>query len=123
MSPLKCCRPVLFVLLLLCCGCASKNKGRIEGTTWTSLATTMNGVHVPAGMVTLEFTATGALTLTTAGERYTGRYSLGFGDNVTFSLDQELEGQKVHYQRVSITGTELTLIDSDGTRFKFQKAQ
>lgn len=123
MSPLKCCRPVLFVLLLLCCGCSSKNKGRIEGTKWTSLPTTMNGVHIPAGLVTLEFTTSGNLTFTTAGEVFTGRYSLGFGDYVTFSLDQELEGQKVHRQRITVSGNELTLIDSDGTRFKFQKAQ
>ena len=54
-------------------------------------------------------------------QTYSGRYSLGFGDTVTFELDRELAGSKTHVETAIINGDRLTLVDSDGTSLSFVK--
>jgi hypothetical protein len=45
------------------------------------------------------------------------------GDNVTLNLDQELSGRKTHVEKVTISGDQLTMTDSDGTALTFKKVQ
>jgi hypothetical protein len=110
---------LLAVLLVFSFGCSS-NKGKIEGTKWISEATTMKGVAVPAGIMQLEFGSDGALVSRVGGETFTGRYSLGAGDLVTFNFDKEQAGRKSHAEKISVNGESLTMTDSDGTKLIFK---
>src|SRR5262245_57500937 len=113
---------IVLSLLPVVTGCSSKNKGKIEGTKWTSLATVMKGVSLPAGSLKFEFRSDGTLVYQVGPITYTGRYSLGMGDMVTMNLDQDLGGRKKHVQRVNINGDRLIMADSDGTEVTFVKA-
>jgi hypothetical protein len=116
-------RFALLATVILCSGCMSKNKGKIEGTSWSSMAATVKGVSVPPGTLKLEFGANGKLIYVTPIQTFTGTYSLGMGDYVTLNLDQELGGKKSHAERVSILGNQLTMRDSDGTEVVFSKVR
>ncbi|WP_157369801.1 META domain-containing protein [Zavarzinella formosa] len=107
-------------IVLVMAGC-STNKGKIEGTKWTSNATTIQGKTVPAGALTLSFGADGKLVYTGGQTIWTGKYSLGMGDYVTFNTDQDLGGHKSNAERISINGNVLTMKDSDGTSITFTK--
>jgi hypothetical protein len=107
--------PLVFLSLLFACGCASSNKGKIEGTKWVSQACTLQGKQFPPGTFRLEFGTDGRLTYGGVGKVITGTYSLGAGDNVTWNLDQELSGRKVHTEKISIQGDTLTMADQSGT--------
>ena len=61
MRPTSIFRVVLLIALLLATGCASKNKGIIEGTKWSSVAATVKGTTLPAGALQLEFGSDGSL--------------------------------------------------------------
>lgn len=116
----------LAVVAFLVCGvagCNSNNKGKIEGTKWSSQATTIKGNAIPAGALTLEFTRDGKVTYTAGPMTYTGKYSLGWGDTVTLRLDQDLAGSKTHRERVTIANDQLTMRDSDGTSLTFDKVK
>jgi hypothetical protein len=115
--------PFLPLALAVFFGCSSNNKGKIEGTNWSSKVVTVKGKTAPAGMMKLEFRQDGTLTVTGPTGAYTGTYSLGFGDAVTFKLDRELSGSKTHAEKIAINGDELTLTDSDGTRIPFERAK
>jgi hypothetical protein len=52
---------------------------------------------------------------------FSGTYSLGFGDYVTFNLDEPLVGRKQHSEKVIIEGKFLTMMDADGTTMTFKK--
>ena len=109
--------------LLFAFGCSS-NKSKIEGTKWTSQAATVKGKALPAGLLQLEFGNDGSLVYKAgAGQTYTGTYSLGMGATVTLNLNQELAGRKSHAEKITITGDQLTMTDSDGTQLTFQKAK
>lgn len=110
-------------VLLLVGGCSSNNKGKIEGTKWSSQATTVKGQPLPAGILGLEFRADGSMVYQVGPQAYTGKYSLGGGDSVTLHLDKELANRKTHVQKVVINGENLTLIDSDGTQLTFNKTK
>jgi len=112
---------ILFVPLLFILGCSSNNKGKIEGTKWSSQAATVKGKSIPAGVLQLEFRSDGSMVYGVGPQAYTGRYSLGAGDSVTLNLDQDLAGRKVHSERISISGDLLTMTDSDGTQLTFKK--
>jgi len=114
---------VSFVAILCVCGvgCNSNNKGKIEGTKWTSQAATIKGQLIPAGFLQLEFSREGRLWYVAGPKQMTGTYSLGWGDNVTLHLDQELAGHKNHVERVRIAGNTLTMTDSDGTQVTFNR--
>jgi hypothetical protein len=113
--------PLFAVLFVV--GCSSNNTGKIEGTKWSSLAGTVKGQPIPAGILQLEFRADGGLTYRAGPQTFTGTYSLGGGDAVTFNLDQELAGRKSHREKIVINGDNLTMTDSDGTAISFQKVK
>ena len=98
----------------------SNNAGKIEGTKWTSMAGNVKGKRVPAGALRLEFARDGRMTYDTPTGRYTGTYSLGFGDTVTWNFDRPLAGVNQHQQRVSINGNRMTVSDTDGTSLSFE---
>src|SRR5262249_2624151 len=93
------------LLLAVFCviGCASKNKGKIEGTKWSSQSAVVKGQSLPAGALKLEFRSDGSLVYQAGPVTYTGRYSLGMGDYVTLKLDQDLAGRKSHSEKVVIS--------------------
>jgi hypothetical protein len=112
------------VAALVCSfGCSSNNKGKIEGTKWSSEAATMKGQQLQEGALKLEFGSDGRLVYKAGATTFTGTYSLGFGNTVTLNLDQELSGRKKHAQKVAINGDRLTMSDSDGTSMTFKKVQ
>ena len=112
----------LVAVLALATGCSS-NKGKIEGTKWTSQAATVKGKPVIAGFVQLEFTKDDKVTLKRDTDTFTGSYSLGMSSTVTLHLDQELSGSKIHAEKIVITGDTLTMTDYDGTQISFQRAK
>jgi hypothetical protein len=114
---------LLVVLLLLAgaAGCASNNKGKLEGTRWTSDPGKVRGQSVPEGFMKLEFMVNGDLTLRGGGRTFTGTYSFGPGDLVTMYLDKELAGSKVYFERISLDGNRMKMSDPDGTELAFQK--
>lgn len=114
----------LLALALFATGCASKNKGKIEGTKWASQATTLKGQALPAGVLKLDFSSDGKLVYSAGPTTFTGTYTLGTGNTVTFHLDQDLAGKgKTHAEKVSIVGDNLTMTDSDGTSMTFDKVK
>jgi hypothetical protein len=122
MKPAALLRLLPLAAILFLCGCSSNNKGKIEGTKWSSVAGSVKGKSLPAGILRLEFGADGGLVYTAGPARMTGKYSLGSGDSVTFHLDQPLQGSKTHVEKVSISGDRLTMTDTDGTQLTFEKA-
>ena len=113
----------LMAIVLFLTGCSSNNKGKIEGTKWSSNATTVKGQPLVAGALALEFAADGKLVYQAGPARFTGTYSLGGGDTVTFNLDQDLAGRKKHVEKITITDNSLTMRDSDGTSLTFSKVK
>jgi hypothetical protein len=113
-------RIVLLAGALLALGCASNNKGKIEGH-WSSQATSVKGQTVPAGALQLTFGSDHSLTYKAGPQTFTGAYNLGMGDYVTLNLNQELGGRKTHVERISVEGNQLTMTDSDGTEVVFDK--
>jgi hypothetical protein len=123
MRPVHVLRPVLLAAVLLGLGCASKNKGKVEGTKWSSVPATIKGQSLPAGALRLEFGSDGSLVYRTGPQTHRGTYSLGMGDRLTLNLNQELAGRKVHVETVVINGDRLTMTDSDGTRAIFDRVK
>jgi hypothetical protein len=114
-------RLVFVVTIAFTIGCSSSNKGKIEGTRWSCVASTVKGNQVPAGAIELEFGINGTLTMRAGPETYQGHYSLGFGNSVTFNLNRELQGNKTHVEQIVIQGDRLTMSDSDGTAVSFER--
>lgn len=120
-------RLVFVVALVVIAGCSS-NTDKILGpegkeTNWISEATTVKGVDVPAGMRVLHFEKDGHMVLTLAGKPYKGSYSLGMGPAVTFTLEEDLDGRKIHPHKIVIEGEQLTLTSADGSELTFRKTQ
>lgn len=111
----------LAALLLLSLGCSSNNKGRIEGTKWTSLAATVKAGAIPAGARYLEFGKDGKMVYTADSQPSKGTYALGLGPTVTFNLEKEVDGRKIHPQKIVIDGERLTMTDPDGSEVAFQR--
>ncbi len=114
---------IVTVAILSAFGCSSDNKGKIEGTRWTSNAGSVKGAAIPAGIMTLSFSTDGKLNYVAGPQTMSGTYSLGSGNTVVFKFDKELSGRKTHYQKITINGNTLTLADSDGTQLTFTKVQ
>jgi hypothetical protein len=115
---------LLALLLTTVCGCSSNNKGQLEGTRWLSDEQTIKGTTMAKGAVALEFKPDYTLTLTVGGtDRYTGKYSLEFGDYVTFKFDREYRttGKRVHSERILVSGNKLTMTDDDGTAVSYTR--
>jgi hypothetical protein len=123
MKSLRVLSSILVVAILFVSGCSSSNKGKIEGTKWRSVATTVKGQPLPAGALQLEFKKDGGLVYQAGPISFTGTYSLGGGDTVTFNLDRELAGRKTHQEKISISGDKMTMTDSDGTELTFDKVK
>ncbi len=116
-------RVAVAVALLGATGCNSNNKGKIEGTRWTSQAGVVKGLNVPAGLLELDFRATGGLVYRAGPKTMTGTYSLGWGDTVTLKLDEPLAGRKNHAEKVVVNGDYLTMTDTDGTTMTFERVR
>ena len=112
---------LLLIALLFAFGCSSNNKGKIEGTKWTGV--TYKGAPLRKDAVTLEFRSDKKLIYRVEAQTYSGTYSLGMGDNVSFNLDQELAGRKNHVEKIRVNGNRLTMTDSDGTEVGFDRVQ
>lgn len=113
-------RLVLIAALILVAGC-SGNTGKIEETTWASTAATLKGKELPPGFQVLQFGPDGHLVYTVAGKPYKGHYALGMGPAVTFTLEEDLQGRKIHPHKVVIDGEQLTLTSADGSELTFQR--
>src|SRR3954447_894141 len=104
MRPRQVCWLLPIVMVLFLSGCSSNNKGKIEGTKWSSVAANVKGRSLPAGALLLEFRSDGSLLYQAGPQTFTGTYALGAGDAVTLKLDQELAGRKNHREKVVING-------------------
>lgn len=113
-------RPLLIAALVLTAGC-SGNTGKIEDTTWVSLAASLKGKELPPGFQVLQFKPDGHLVFSVAGKPYKGHYALGIGPAVTFTLEEDLQGRKIHPHKVVIDGDQLTLTSADGSELTFQR--
>lgn len=120
MRPALLARMAVVAALVVAAGC-SNNKGRIEATTWASAAATVQGEEVAEGAQRLQFGKDGHLFYTIHEKQYRGNYTLGMGHAVTFSLEQDLDGRKIHPHRIVIEGEQLTLTRADGSNLMFHK--
>ena len=114
-------RLALVAALVVAAGC-SNNTDKLEGTKWVSLAATIKGKDIPAGAHFLQFLHDGHLLYIVAGRPYKGNYTLGMGSAVTFTLDDELDGRKIHPHKLVVEGDQLRLTSADGKVLTFQKA-
>jgi len=108
-------------LVLIATGCASKNKGKIEGTRWKSDAAVVFGKEVPAGGIIYEFNKDGTFKGSLGGKGVSGTYTLEWGSVVTLHCDQTLPTGGSQSQHVTIDGEHMTMIDPDGTRISFRR--
>src|SRR5262249_60759149 len=111
------------VLLALLCsvGCSSNNKGKIEGTKWTSVAATIQGKQRAEGELTLEVGDNNKVVYKVGPRTVTGTYSLGSGDKVTLNLDKELGARKEHAVKIRVEGDTLQMKEMEGTEITFKK--
>lgn len=108
------------VLFLAVAGC-SGNKGKIEGTNWVSQSATVKGEELPPGARQIQFQKDGHLLFIANAKPYKGSYALGMGPAVTFTLEEDWQGRKIHPEKVVIDGERLVLTDADGNAIPFQK--
>jgi hypothetical protein len=113
---------VLAVLAISGCGMAeSKNKGKLEGTRWSSEKTSYMGKEVPAGHLKLTFSFGGRMTYYVGTEAYAGKFVLGSGQIVTFELDREFAGSKKHAERIWFEGEKMVVSDVLGPKVSFAR--
>src|SRR6478736_1615111 len=85
-------RLALFAALACSTGC-SNNKGKIEGTKWSSEEATIKETTVPAGTLAMDFSPDGKLAYTVGPATFAGTYELKRGDTVLLNFDQEVSGR------------------------------
>jgi hypothetical protein len=107
---------------LVVAGC-SNNKGKIEETKWSSQEAKVKGQETQAGSRQLQFGKDGHLIYVVGSTAYQGSYSLGMGSAVTLTLDQELEGRRIHPHKLVVDGDLLTMTNADGSEMKFQRTK
>ena len=113
---------VVLVACVVAVGCkSSNNRGRVEGTKWTSVAQTIHGEPKPEGYYVLEFAADKTFTYQCESFKLTGSYKLGQGDEVTMHYDGLKAGKRSQLETVRVRGEELEITDTDGTVRKFRK--
>jgi hypothetical protein len=108
--------------MFLASGCGlteSKNKGKLEGTRWTSEKTSYMGREVPAGHLKLYFGLSDKLTYRVGSDAYTGKYAYAPGQIVVFELDRELGGSKKHSERIWFEGEKMVVSDVLGPKVSF----
>jgi hypothetical protein len=114
-------RDLLLLAVLVFAGCSS-NKGKIEGTKWTSERTTVNGKAARAGSYEVEFRSDGSVAYRVGNKAFTGTYSLGAFNTVTLNLDKTDGGRESNAEKIVINGDHMTMTDSGGTQVTFVKA-
>jgi len=100
----------------------SNNKGKLDGTKWTSDAVQVNGGQVPAGAISLEFKKDGTFTqVQTVPNRgpvtSSGGWSLGGGDDVTLEISKVKTTVQITVKDDKMTLTQL------GVAMPFSKAK
>ncbi len=101
----------------------SDNRGKIEGTKWSSLPGTVKGQNLPGGVLKLDFAKGGKLVYRAGMKTMTGTYSLRVRDRVALKLDEKLAGVRSHTEKVVVDGDRLTMTDSDGTTLTFERVE
>jgi uncharacterized protein (TIGR03066 family) len=101
----------------------SNNKGKIEGTKWSSIEATVNGTKIAAGALKMEFGKDGKFVYDIPTGKVSGTYELGDGDKVTLKFEKELAGKKTHVETITLKDNKLTMTDSDGTSLTFEKTK
>jgi hypothetical protein len=113
---------VLIIACLAASGCtSSNNRGKVEGTKWSSVAQTIHGEPKPEGYYVLEFAPDKTFTYQCENFKLTGSYKLGQGDEVTMHYDGLKAGKRSQLETVRVRGDELEIVDTDGTIRKFRK--
>jgi len=113
---------VVLVACIVAIGCkSSNNRGKVEGTKWSSFAQTVHGEPKPDGYYTLEFAADKTFTYQCESFKLTGSYKLGQGDEVTMHYDGLKPGNRSQLETVRVRGEELEITDTDGTVRRFRK--
>lgn len=120
MRPAFLARVALVAALVVAAGC-SNNKGKIEATTWVTPDATGKSDETTEGAQRLQFGKDGHLFYTVVGKLYRGYYTLGMGPAVTFTLEQDLDGRKIHPHKIVVEGEELKLTSADGSELTFRK--
>src|SRR5262249_18267162 len=106
-------RCLLLVALLFIPACSSNDRWQLHGR-WISTETSPS--------CAIRFDANGVVTILPAsGEEIRGRYTLLAGDYVDIELNQAWSGSMRHREKVTLTGSILTLHDSDGNTLRFQR--
>src|SRR5262249_7217901 len=112
----------LVVAVFVMAGC-SRNKGKLEGTKWTSLPASVKGQILNVGALEIEFTSDKKVVYISGSMRYTGTYTLGFGSQVTLILDQPLGGETRHVEKIVIDGDRMMMTSRDGTYLTFSRVK
>jgi len=100
---------------------ASNNKGKLEGTKWSSDALQVQDQKMPAGMMVVEFNKDGTVVQTLnppkgPAETKKGVYSLGSGDDVTIENDsQDRKTKMKETAQLVINGDTMTVTFKQGS--------
>jgi hypothetical protein len=100
----------------------SNNKGKIEGTQWTSQPVTINGRTFPADAYKLDFRQDGTLVCQTPRGTWTGTYSLQAGDLIAVHLDRPMGASPDRTPQIAIHGDKMTL-EVDNQQIIFTKVK
>lgn len=107
---------LMFAFLLFTVGCTSgTTKAKLEGTKWESENATIDGKEFEEGAYYLEFEKGDKLIYGPVGGTLEGTYSVGSGNQVTFTFKEEVAGKKSHVEMITVAGDRLTLSDAKGT--------
>jgi uncharacterized protein (TIGR03066 family) len=103
----------------------SNNKKKILGK-WRGSMNLYGKQNFPVSMV-MEFGKDGSFLIKGYGPTKTlkieGKYQLNSGDYVTlYDLSEPVMGSTTHREKVTIEGSSLTMVDTDGTTMKFTRA-
>ncbi len=131
MRPIRVLSFMFLPLVLLASGCVSENKGKLEGTRWSSEAGQVRSnnsavmgpreVTLPAGYMELDFQKDGTLFYIINNKLHRGKYTLGMGSVVRFDLEEPIAGMKTHSEKITVDGRKMTMTDTDGTQLTFRK--
>jgi hypothetical protein len=106
-------RGLLLAGFLLLPACSANDRWQLHGN-WQSTETT------PA--CAIRFDASGIVTIKpSVGEEIRGHYTLLAGDYVDIDLGKSWNGASKHREKIVVTGSVLTLRDTDGTTLHFQR--
>src|SRR5260370_35341866 len=92
---------LIVALALAAVGCDPTNKGKIEGTKWSSNEGTIRGQKLSSGKIVLEFFKGGNMSFSGPDPKgnyklYSGRYPFAMGTIVVLDFAQQLPGRTTH---------------------------